>query len=478
VSFVGLLAVVVDNFTVYGETSKPKTPSVLTIEYRTDTASDAAVARPSLQVVNNSQQAVDLNQVTIRYYLAAPKGSQYSFNCVKAAVGCSNVTGSIGTPAAPATGADRYLQIGFTPGSGSLAPRQNSQNIDLQIYRLDHQNLSQDADRSFNVEDADYAPEKTITAYLNGVLVWGSEPGARGASTPGNVQAQTGSSGFLPGALSDSPSAAGTTTGGDATVVPPGTVFDAFHYSGPDDPALSQHGWSIRTGEGGPGIDDTWSTSGISFPAADAVSGQALQLRATTDGTKAGTSQAELEGTGMRFRNGTFAARVHFDDHPTSGNTGDPINEAFYLISPVNQGDYSELDNEYMPIGWGGVKGPILDTTTWFDAKTKDRATRRNTIDLTGWHTIVITATDGKVTYSVDGKTLFTTSGKYVPRTLMSANFNVWYGDLFVSGQRAWDMQVNWFFASDKAMSPGDIDKSVADLYARGSSYVNTMPTS
>jgi len=36
-------------------------------------------------------------------------------------------------------------------------------------------------------------------------------------------------------------------------------------------------------------------------------------------------------------------------------------------------------------------------------------------------------------------------------------------------------MQVNWFFASNTAMSPAAVDASVADLYAQGSSFVNTM---
>ncbi|WP_194891271.1 cellulose binding domain-containing protein [Catenulispora pinisilvae] len=480
-AFVGLLALVVDTFTSSGSVAKRAKP-VLTIEYRSDGASDTPVADPSLEVVNTSEQPVNLDAVTVRYYLSAPAGSQYTFNCVEAAVHCSNITGTIDAPASPTPGAGRYLQIGFTPGAGILAPGQSSLDISLQIYRLDHQTFNQDADRSFNADDADYTPEKVITGYLDGALVWGTEPdGQSVSSSPSSISAQAASPAPSSGTpsigtlSSDAPSSGASTTGSPVSA-PPGIVFDSFHYTGSDDPALGEHGWGIRTGAGGPGINDTWSASGVSFPAADgAQGGQVLQLRAATDGTKAGTTQAELESTGMRFLNGTFAARVHFSGQPTSGKTGDPINEAYYLISPEAQSGYSELDDEYMPIGWGDVKGPILDTTSWFDDQTKDRATSRTTIDLNGWHTLILTAADGKVTYSVDGKPLYTSSGKYVPRTPMSVNFNAWFGDLFASGQRAWDMQVNWFFASDKALSPADVDASVNGLYAQGSLFVNTM---
>lgn len=130
-------------------------------------------------------------------------------------------------------------------------------------------------------------------------------------------------------------------------------MFDDFHYSGPDDPALHAHGWLVRTSPGGPGIHDTWSAAGVSFPAEkSAVGGQVMQLRATTDGTKASTKQAEVQSSGTDFLTGTYAARIYFNDKPTSGRNGDHVNESFYTISP-NNSRYSELDNEYMPNGAG-----------------------------------------------------------------------------------------------------------------------------
>ena len=267
-------------------------------------------------------------------------------------------------------------------------------------------------------------------------------------------------------------------------------LFDDFHYSGPGDPALNKHGWVVRTSSGGPGILSTWKASGVSFPAISGAQGrQVLDLRASTDGTKAGTTQAEIQSKDVPFFTGTYAARIHFTDDPTVGTNGDPINEDFYMISP-RDAKYSEIDAEYEPNGGWGAPGPRLDTTTWYSAfgcgsNTTaqstvgcDRTTKENMISLTGWHTLVITAADGVVTYSMDGHVLYTSSGKYYPRESMSANFNTWFVDLEqpITGKRQWDMQVNWFYYNSKqAMSLSQVQQTVSGLYASGTNYVNTI---
>ena len=145
-----------------------------------------------------------------------------------------------------------------------------------------------------------------------------------------------------------------------------------------------------------------------------------MQLRASTDGTKAGTKQAEIESSDMQFVDGTFAARVYFPSGPTSGKAGDAINQAFFAIAPESGANYAELDNEYMANGWGSLKGPIFDATSWRDPATKDRVTPRHKMDLSGWHTLVINVKSGTVTFLVDGKKMFSSSGKYYPHARWS----------------------------------------------------------
>ncbi|KDN81844.1 glycoside hydrolase family 16 protein [Kitasatospora cheerisanensis] len=297
----------------------------------------------------------------------------------------------------------------------------------------------------------------------------------------GTLAACTGdpASGGAPAAKGDKGAAAASAS--PTPTGPPGTMFDTFHYTGPDDPAFAAHGWEVRAGAGGPGIKDTWTTAGASFPEdPTAQGGRALQLRSTTDGTKQGTQQVEVQSTGGNLLNGTFAARVFFSDKPSSGRTGDHVVQTFFPISPSDSSDnYSELDWEYLPNGGWGAPGPKLDTTSWFKADPPDRVTHAVKQRLEGWHTLMVTAVDGKATYSLDGKDLFTSSGKYVPREKMDVHFSNWFIDLLpsVTGQRSWDLKVNWFYyKADQAVSPADVQKTVDGFYGAGTSYVNTLP--
>ncbi|MEU2546021.1 glycoside hydrolase family 16 protein [Streptomyces roseolus] len=261
---------------------------------------------------------------------------------------------------------------------------------------------------------------------------------------------------------------------------PPGTLFDDFDYTGADDPSFAAHGWEVRTTGGGPGIKDTWSADGAAFSSdPTAEGGKVLRLRSSTDGTKQGTTQVEVQTTSRNFFTGTFAARVHFSDEPTSGRDGDHVVQTFFPISPSDSSEnYSELDFEYLPNGGWGSVGPQLDNVSWYKADPPDRV--HNTVKrrLGGWHTLMITAMDGKVVYSLDGEKLFTSSGKYVPRDRMGIHFSNWFIDLpFTGGPRTWDMKVDWVYhKADEAVSPADLRKTVADFRTTGTAYVDTVP--
>lgn len=264
---------------------------------------------------------------------------------------------------------------------------------------------------------------------------------------------------------------------------PPGTLFDDFRYSGPDDPALAANGWEIRKDGGGPGIKDTWSSAGASFPTdPTAQGGRVLQLQSSTDGTKQGTKQVEVQSTGTPLFTGTFAARVYLSDKPVSGRNGDHVVETFFPISAAEAStNYSELDFEYLPNGGWGSVGPQLDTVSWHKADPPDRVVRAlKKQRLEGWHIMMITFANGKVTYSLDGKELFTSTGKYVPREKMDIHFSNWFIDLpFTGSSRTWGMKVNWFYyKADEAVSLADVQKTVDGFYSAGTHHINTVPKS
>ncbi|MFE7524156.1 glycoside hydrolase family 16 protein [Kitasatospora sp. NPDC057542] len=262
---------------------------------------------------------------------------------------------------------------------------------------------------------------------------------------------------------------------------PPGVLFDAFHYTGAEDPSLAAHGWTVRTDGGGPGIRDTWSKEGVSFPTvADAQSGQAMQLRVTSDGTPKGTKQVEVGRSTGESLNGTIAARIFFSDKPADGRDGDHIIQTAYAISPDhNSQKYSELDFEYMPNGGWGAPGPRLDTTSWRSSAQNDRDTLATKKSVAGWHTLMMTADNGKVTYSVDGKALFSSGNKSYPREPLSIRFSSWLIDLpaTMSGTRTWDMKVNWlYYQADKNVTLAEAEKAVSGFYATNTNFVNTLP--
>ncbi|MEU2117935.1 glycoside hydrolase family 16 protein [Streptomyces sp. NPDC016459] len=261
---------------------------------------------------------------------------------------------------------------------------------------------------------------------------------------------------------------------------PPGTLFDNFNYTGADDPSLAAHGWQIRTGGGGPGIKGTWSADGAAFLSdPTAKGGKVLRLRSSTDGTEQGTTQVEVQTTSRNFFKGTFAARIHLSDKPTNGRDGDHVVQTFFPISPSDSSEnYSELDFEYLPNGGWGSVGPQLDNVSWYRADPPDRVHNTLKRRLEGWHTMMITAMDGKVTYSLDGEELFTSSGKYVPREQMDIHFSNWLIDLpFTGGPRIWDMKVDWVYhKADDAVSRADVQKTVDGFHRTGTDYINTVP--
>lgn len=188
-----------------------------------------------------------------------------------------------------------------------------------------------------------------------------------------------------------------------------------------------------------------------------------------------------MQSTGTTLFTGTFAARVHFSDKPTSGRNGDHVVQTFFPISPSDSSaNYSELDHEYLPNGGWGSVGPQLDNVSWYKADPPDRVNHTLKQRLEGWHILMITAVNGKVTYSLDGKELFTSSGKYVPHEKMDIHFSNWFIDLpFTGGPRTWDMKVNWFYyKADEAVSQADVQKTVDGFYNAGTNYINTVPKS
>ncbi|WP_034263654.1 cellulose binding domain-containing protein [Actinospica robiniae] len=436
----------------------------LQLQYKTtDTGTD--MIEPWLTVVNNGSSAVSLSTVAIRYYFTED-GHPYSFACEWAQIGCANLTGSIVAMATPTATADHYLEIDFT--GGSLAAGASTGDLQLRLTRTDWGAVNQADDYSF-ANQSSYAANGDITLSVGGSVVSGTAPGGNPTGAP-SASPSTSASSNPTGSPTSSPT---------SPAAPSGVMFDDFHYTGASDPNLTAHDWTVRTGAGGPGVANTWSANAVTFPAdPTAQGGQVMNLAASTDGTSANTTQAEIDTTLQKFLDGTYAARVYFNDAPTTGPNGDHVNETFYAISPDNS-LYSEDDFEYLPNGgWGGPAYSMY-TTSWYSADAMDRVTTDTQGSLQGWHTLVATVLNGTVTYYIDGTQVFSSTGKYYPREDMTIDFNEWFIDLPITGARTWNEKVNWvYFAGGVAQSTAQVQSAVNAYYGAGTNFTDTVPAS
>nr|WP_296075877.1 glycosyl hydrolase [uncultured Actinoplanes sp.] len=264
-----------------------------------------------------------------------------------------------------------------------------------------------------------------------------------------------------------------------------GYLFDDFHYSSSSDSALTGHGWTPRTYSGGPGVPGaTWSANSITFPTSG--SDKVLQLTASTDGTGAGTNQAELYSTQKRFLDGTYASRIRFTDTPVSGNDGDHINETFFTISPLN-GDldptYSELDiSEYLPNGGWGETGPINYQTSWYtyrnDPWYADNVHSEQRQSYDGWHTLVAQVANGHIVYYIDGVQVGDHSGKFYPRQTMTINWNLWFIDTAAhsGGLSTYIEQVDWvLFAKNQVLTPAQVTAQAGGYRTAGTAFLDNI---
>jgi hypothetical protein len=242
----------------------------------------------------------------------------------------------------------------------------------------------------------------------------------------------------------------------------------------------------VRSNSGGPGVPGaTWDPSKVTFSAPGGNS--VMNLETSTAGTGASTVHTEVLTKSMKFRNGTYAARVRFSDTPKYGPDGDRVVQTFFTINDLKApmaDDYAEYDFEYLPNGGWGEPSNILYTTSWetynpdpWQAVNQHTESRRS---FAGWHDLVVTIDDSAITYYVDGRHFGTHDAAYLPERPMSINFNQWLIDL--EGQtsatpRAYDQQVDYVLhVKDRVLTPAQVTARIDAYRAAGTSFVDEVP--
>lgn len=143
---------------------------------------------PNIDLVNTGATAVPLNTVSVRYwYTVDGTGKTETYACLYTPRGCPNVKGRLVALAQPVLGADRYLELSFTSGAGSLAAGESLGAVQSQISKTDWSSYSQSNDYSYDGSRTVLATSDRVTVYLDGALVWGVEP-TSGSTTVDTVK--------------------------------------------------------------------------------------------------------------------------------------------------------------------------------------------------------------------------------------------------------------------------------------------------
>ncbi|HEY9061105.1 MAG TPA: cellulose binding domain-containing protein [Pseudobacteroides sp.] len=128
-----------------------------------------------IRLVNTSAASINLNTVKVRYYYTVNGYINQSFNCYSYNGGSTSyVTGTFKPLNTVSSEADCYLEVGFTGSVGSL-PSGQSRDLYVAINKNNWENYTQTDDYSFN-PGSTYIDWNKTTAYINGSLVWGTEP--------------------------------------------------------------------------------------------------------------------------------------------------------------------------------------------------------------------------------------------------------------------------------------------------------------
>jgi len=156
--------------------STPPSGAIIKVQfYNQGTSATSNQVYPNFKLVNTGSSSVTLSNVKIRYYYTVDGAKTQTFYCDYATIASSNITSRFITMSAAKTGADTYLEVGFTSGAGSLAAGA-SVTVQGRFAKSDWSNYTQTNDYSFNSSATGYGDWNKVTGYVSGTLLWGVEP--------------------------------------------------------------------------------------------------------------------------------------------------------------------------------------------------------------------------------------------------------------------------------------------------------------
>ncbi len=276
-----------------------------------------------------------------------------------------------------------------------------------------------------------------------------------------------------------------------AIAAEPQRFFDDFSDAGTAQ-LVRDGGWALREGPGHPGVEGArWAAEAIALVDDEGQPGnRLLRLEARTDGTGAGTVQAQACHA-RKYLAGTYAARVRFADAPVSGADGDPVIQTFYAVAPLRfdfDPEFSELDWEYLANGGWGSERTRLYGITWQTVRLEPwlayNAPHEEFGALGGhWHVLLmqVDAAAGRTRWFVDGRQVAEHGGRNHPVSPMAISFNLWFspsGLLPPGGTpRVYRQDVDWVFhARNELLGTGEVEAAVMGWRRAGTARHDGVP--
>jgi len=192
--------------------------AALEVRYRASgTSASTNQLTPIIDVVNTGTTTVPMSELTVRYWYTKDGAKTQVYSCDYTPRGCGTLTTRF-VNVSPVTGADNYLELGFTSAAGSLAPGQSFGAIQNRLAKSDYASFDQSNDYSFDATKTALAAWSHITLYRNGSQVWGVDPMGTGPgldttppTAPANLSSPNQSSSSITLAWTPSTDAVGVT---------------------------------------------------------------------------------------------------------------------------------------------------------------------------------------------------------------------------------------------------------------------------
>ena len=132
--------------------------------------------KPHVQLVNTGFADIPLKEVKIRYWFTQETSSPEQGWVDYAQIGASKITLTFVSPPLPVANTDRYLEVGFADNAGTLLAGATTGEMQLRFNKTDWSNYTETNDASYDGSHSEYQPSMNVTAYRNGMLLWGNEP--------------------------------------------------------------------------------------------------------------------------------------------------------------------------------------------------------------------------------------------------------------------------------------------------------------